>query len=635
MRSPKHGKQSSCACGGGCPRCGKPEPLLQTKLVVGPANDQYDREADRVTDQVMRIRVPLHEQVHPSASSVSSARNTAAEGNIQAKEQLPTQTPHGTNYAKPEVSETRLHTPSIGPQPTPNLWSPQNSHPLSAATRAFMEPRFGADFSHVRLHTGPKAEQQAAAIQARAFTHGSQIWLGRGERELNKGLLAHELAHVLQQQGHETFQRKTIDNVSFEKEANTARVIAEKIGEKYINQWTLRDRNGTPLKYFEIEDRQGTIFIPEGTRVVMLEMNSELPGYIHVALWYHGHLREGYLHQKSIGDPNQRTDVETGRMSPFAVEAFLNDAHFAVGLSYKQLMEFQERTLHQFPPPPDFVRILEEVEDNLKLIEAENIPLNNEILDKLSEKVDQQLDFSKKDKVGSLERMQKVIFSLMDPTVINKDSKSARFSKELIIIPLSLQWFQSDPSLWEISNKNSSLINFFEGESGEGVQDIENFRPDFLELREDIINLYRNNPNLEIWKTREANWLLKLDVNQFNKAITIIIIHDQTWEKLNAKWASGIPIDQSIGFIDNNAVFSVLIHEINVNSPGFLGTGDTHASDDIQGAVKKMTEGGVAETQESFNNMRDLFQVTPDISIVYLAQYLRIIRKITTDNDPP
>lgn len=75
--------------------------------------------------------------------------------------------------------------------------------PLEPTTRAFMEPRFGHDFSHVRLHTDAKAAQSAKAVNALAYTVGRDIvfqteYYKPGSTE-GKKLLAHELAHVLQQ----------------------------------------------------------------------------------------------------------------------------------------------------------------------------------------------------------------------------------------------------------------------------------------------------------------------------------------------------------------------------------------------------------------------------------------------------
>src|SRR5262249_1578800 len=75
--------------------------------------------------------------------------------------------------------------------------------PLSASDRAFFEPRFGRDFGHVRVHDDATAHGAAAAMQARAFTRGSHIAFGVGERSADtsvaRRLLAHELPHGVQQ----------------------------------------------------------------------------------------------------------------------------------------------------------------------------------------------------------------------------------------------------------------------------------------------------------------------------------------------------------------------------------------------------------------------------------------------------
>ena len=75
--------------------------------------------------------------------------------------------------------------------------------PLTPQSRAFFEPRFGRDLSRVRLHTGAAAERSAREISAAAYTVGQDIVLGRGgpapETPAGRWLMAHELAHVLQQ----------------------------------------------------------------------------------------------------------------------------------------------------------------------------------------------------------------------------------------------------------------------------------------------------------------------------------------------------------------------------------------------------------------------------------------------------
>jgi outer membrane protein OmpA-like peptidoglycan-associated protein len=76
---------------------------------------------------------------------------------------------------------------------------------LPSKARAFFEPRFGADFSSVRVHTGARAEHAARSIAARAFTVGHDIAFGAGQyfpdSDAGRRLLAHELTHVVQQTG--------------------------------------------------------------------------------------------------------------------------------------------------------------------------------------------------------------------------------------------------------------------------------------------------------------------------------------------------------------------------------------------------------------------------------------------------
>ena len=75
--------------------------------------------------------------------------------------------------------------------------------PLDSQTRAFMEPRFGHDFSHVRVYTDARAAESAAAVNALAYTVGHAVVFGGGQyapQSMNgQRLLAHELTHVVQQ----------------------------------------------------------------------------------------------------------------------------------------------------------------------------------------------------------------------------------------------------------------------------------------------------------------------------------------------------------------------------------------------------------------------------------------------------
>jgi Domain of unknown function (DUF4157)/Lysine-specific metallo-endopeptidase len=107
---------------------------------------------------------------------------------------------------KKRVSLSR-HTKGPGPVSIDSrvrsaLESP--GQPLEKETRALMESRFHHDFSSVRVHTGARAEESAGALQANAYALGRDVVFARGQynpaSEDGLHLIAHELAHVVQQQ---------------------------------------------------------------------------------------------------------------------------------------------------------------------------------------------------------------------------------------------------------------------------------------------------------------------------------------------------------------------------------------------------------------------------------------------------
>jgi hypothetical protein len=143
---------------------------IQTKLKVGTIDDPLEHEADRVVEQVMRMPSP------------KSALTSAA----------------------PQVKKDATAEADVGEAPASVhevMRSP--GQPLDPATRGFMEPRFGRDFSGVRVHTDSAAAQSARDVNAHAYTVGLNIVFGSGQfaPRTNEGqkLLAHELTHVVQQ----------------------------------------------------------------------------------------------------------------------------------------------------------------------------------------------------------------------------------------------------------------------------------------------------------------------------------------------------------------------------------------------------------------------------------------------------
>ncbi|MCX9079358.1 MAG: DUF4157 domain-containing protein, partial [Candidatus Methanoperedens sp.] len=101
---------------------------------------------------------------------------------------------------KPEASTTT----NVGPGIESRIHALQGGgEPLPPAERAFFEPRFGYDFSQVRIHAGPEAAQSARALNAHAYTVGRDVVFAAGEyapgSDPGRRLIAHELTHVVQQ----------------------------------------------------------------------------------------------------------------------------------------------------------------------------------------------------------------------------------------------------------------------------------------------------------------------------------------------------------------------------------------------------------------------------------------------------
>lgn len=162
-------------------------PPIQRKARLGPVNDPLEREADRV------------------AGAVMAGKPTGAISNA------PTDLPQ-RKCAQCEQEEDVLqrkesdagNVPSRAIDAATKAVS-SGGNPLTPHQRAHFEPRFGRDLSHVRLHTDLATATAARGINARAYTLGNHIALtgdaGRPEHPDGQLVLAHELAHVVQQRG--------------------------------------------------------------------------------------------------------------------------------------------------------------------------------------------------------------------------------------------------------------------------------------------------------------------------------------------------------------------------------------------------------------------------------------------------
>lgn len=109
-----------------------------------------------------------------------------------------------------QAKKTTGNTPDVLPSLENRINSIRGSgSPISESLRAYFEPRFGADFSSVRLHTDSRATEAAQSVNAKAFTLGNNIVFNREyyspETSSGKKLFAHELTHVVQQGNFRAF----------------------------------------------------------------------------------------------------------------------------------------------------------------------------------------------------------------------------------------------------------------------------------------------------------------------------------------------------------------------------------------------------------------------------------------------
>ena len=168
---------------------------IQAKLTIGRPDDPLEAEADKVADHVMR----------KPANGGGAGSCTCAAGGEVCEDCQKNQT-----GAPPMVRRAaESGASSSGASSAPSIVSQTlggSGRALEASTRADMEGRFGRDFGDVRIHTDQNAAKSAAAINALAYTAGSHIAFGQGryapQTDAGQRLLAHELAHVVQQTGY-------------------------------------------------------------------------------------------------------------------------------------------------------------------------------------------------------------------------------------------------------------------------------------------------------------------------------------------------------------------------------------------------------------------------------------------------
>jgi hypothetical protein len=158
---------------------------LQPSLKVSSPSDSSEVEAVNVAKRIMRAPVSDN-SVHYSQSG--AGKIFRLQNNLQRE----------------KIQRKGTGVPAVSPELQSKIQgSSSEGSPLPSGVKSFMEPRFKADFSNVKVHTSEKSARMNAQLSAKAFTVGNNIFFGkdqfRPEHDEGKELIAHELTHTIQQ----------------------------------------------------------------------------------------------------------------------------------------------------------------------------------------------------------------------------------------------------------------------------------------------------------------------------------------------------------------------------------------------------------------------------------------------------
>jgi hypothetical protein len=200
--SKKDGKEKDAAKSSALQRDHKPDKKADDKA----GGVQRESKPDAKQSQEKKPQPPMQRSERPEdkknydAPSVQKMDGGDGNDKIQA------------SAAGPAPAATVPAAPSMESVASQAIASKGAGEPLNAGTRSTLESGLGSDLSDVRVHDDSTAHSAADALNARAFTHQNDIWLGRGESQTDTRLMAHEATHVVQQTG--SLQRQVVQRAT-------------------------------------------------------------------------------------------------------------------------------------------------------------------------------------------------------------------------------------------------------------------------------------------------------------------------------------------------------------------------------------------------------------------------------------
>jgi len=200
------------------------------KLTVNQPGDKFEQEADQMSNRVLQEPTPLvkNDKMLPASSGSKIQKKALNEDKVQKAEMKEDKVQKAEmkddKVQKAEVKDDKVQKKESGGSNgmTAQTQSAiQNKttggQPLSNDARSYMEPRLGADFSNVRVHSDTESAGLSNQLSARAFTYQNHVFFSRDQYQPGTGegkqLLAHELTHTIQQ-GHSPQHNTTVSTTS-------------------------------------------------------------------------------------------------------------------------------------------------------------------------------------------------------------------------------------------------------------------------------------------------------------------------------------------------------------------------------------------------------------------------------------
>lgn len=217
---------------------------IQTNLSIGKPNDRFEKEADVMADTVVSNSPQIPQQFNAKQGSRKVQKKPGEEEDISVSEEnheeVSPMEDHGffnrsqdeehAIIRRAEEDETEVENEEVSEHANINVQASADhqilsggslSHliaeqrgrapPMAPTIRNFMEARFGADFSQVRIHNDGLAHRMTRAIGAQAFTYGRDVYFAKNKyqpgSQAGNWLIAHELTHTIQQGAARHIQR--------------------------------------------------------------------------------------------------------------------------------------------------------------------------------------------------------------------------------------------------------------------------------------------------------------------------------------------------------------------------------------------------------------------------------------------